>query len=68
MRRTGNVGDVLRTISRLQSLTTLDFTNQFLTGALPADVSFPALEVLQLANNYITVRELHLCVSSCSKQ
>ena len=54
----GNVGDVLRMISRLQYLTTLDFTNQFLTGSLPSDVSFPALEVLQLANNYITVRSV----------
>ena len=52
----GNVGDVLRKISQLQSLTTLDFTNQFLTGSLPSDVSFPALEVLQLANNDIMVR------------
>lgn len=43
-------------LARLPSLQSIDFMNQFLTGTLPPDVAFPSLQVLQLAENYISVR------------
>ena len=58
--RAGNIGDVLQAASVLPRLTKLDFTNQFLTGTLPANISFPSLEELILVNNDITVRSIAL--------
>ncbi|CAL8464771.1 g4306 [Coccomyxa elongata] len=50
----GNIANVLQAASALPRLTKLDFTNQFLTGTLPANISFPSLEELILVNNDIT--------------
>ena len=58
--RAGDIGDVLQAASDLPRLTKMDFTNQFLTGTLPANISLPALEELILVNNDITVRSLTL--------
>lgn len=52
----GDVGDVLRVLSQLPQLIKLDFFNQFLTGTLPADVSFPRLVEIRLIANDISVR------------
>ena len=54
----GNIGDVLLAASDLPRLTKLDFTNQFLTGYLPANISFPWLEELTLINNDINVSHI----------
>ncbi len=58
----GNIRDVLLAASDLPRLTKLDFTNQFLTGYLPANISFPWLEELTLINNDINVG--HILLSS----
>ncbi len=54
--RAGDIGDVLQAASVLPRLTKMDFTNQFLTGTLPVNISLPSLEELILVNNDITVR------------
>ena len=56
----GSAAEVLRVLAKLPQLQSVDLLNQFLTGTLPPDVAFPALQVLQLAENFISVRPL-LC-------
>ncbi len=62
--KAGNIADVLQAASALPRLTKLDFTNQFLTGTFPANISFPSLEELILVNNDITVQPL--TIPTCS--
>jgi hypothetical protein len=54
------VSAVLQVASQLPALTKLDFYNQYLTGTLPANISFPKLSELRLVNNDISVRHLIL--------
>lgn len=42
-------------VSALPQLTKLDFFNQFLTGTLPSNISFPRLMEIRLINNDISV-------------
>lgn len=42
-------------LTKLPQLQSVDFLNQFLTGTLPPEVDFPNLQVLQLAENYLSV-------------
>ena len=58
--RAGSAAEVLRVLTQLPNLQSVDFMNQFLTGTLPPDVAFPSLQVLQLAENYISVRARHM--------
>ncbi|BDA46092.1 probable leucine-rich repeat receptor-like serine/threonine-protein [Coccomyxa sp. Obi] len=50
----GDVGEVLKVVSALPQLTKLDFFNQFLTGTLPSNISFPRLMEIRLINNDIS--------------
>lgn len=45
-------------VSALPQLTKLDFFNQFLTGTLPSNISFPRLMEIRLINNDISVGSL----------
>ena len=51
-------------LTQLPNLQSLDFMSQFLTGTLPPDVAFPSLQVLQLAENYISVRRQSFLLDS----
>lgn len=44
----------------LTRLTKLDFTNQYLSGTVPANVSFPWLEELVMVSNNMIVRTLNI--------
>ncbi|CAL8464770.1 g4305 [Coccomyxa elongata] len=50
-RLVGNASDVLMAAQNLTRLTKLDFTNQYLSGTVPANVSFPWLEELVMVSN-----------------
>jgi hypothetical protein len=69
----GSAVQVLRVLARLPQLQSVDLQNQFLTGTLPPEVAFPSLQVLQLAENFISVRPfslLFMCLTAeppCSR-
>ncbi|BDA50370.1 MDIS1-interacting receptor like kinase 2 [Coccomyxa sp. Obi] len=50
-RLVGNASDVMQAAQNLTRLTKLDFTNQYLSGTVPANVSFPSLEELVMVSN-----------------
>ncbi|BDA50369.1 probable leucine-rich repeat receptor-like protein kinase PEPR2 [Coccomyxa sp. Obi] len=52
-RLAGNVADVLQAAQGLTHLTRLDFTNQYLEGLLPTNLSLPSLQELVLVSNNI---------------
>lgn len=54
-------------LSRLPDLQYLDFSNQFLTGTIPANISFPQLTELRLTNNDIAVSPPSLLCSSANR-
>ena len=56
----GNASYVMTAAQNLTRLTKLDFTNQFLSGTVPADVSFPWLEELVMVSNNMIVRTLRI--------
>ncbi len=49
----GNVSSVLEAAAVLTRLTKLDLTNNYMTGYLPTNISFPSLEELKLVSNNI---------------
>lgn len=48
-----NVSNVLAAAAGLTRLAKLDLTNEYLTGYLPQNVSFPSLQELTLVSNNI---------------
>lgn len=52
---TGVTAEFLSLVSQLPALQSLDMTNQWLLGTLPANLSFPRLTELRLTYNDISV-------------
>ena len=49
---------MLTILQRLPKLATLDFTNAYLAGSIPSNLTFPALQALLLSSNDIRVGAL----------
>ena len=45
----------MQVLSQLPQLQSVDFGHQYISGTLPAKVSFPSLEVLRLTNSHVWV-------------
>lgn len=45
----------MQVLSQLPQLRSVDFGHQYISGTLPAKVSFPSLEVLRLTNSHVRV-------------
>ena len=56
----GNIADVLYGASLIPNFQFFDTSYQALTGTLP-DISLPNMQVLDLSNNYLSVRQRPLC-------
>jgi hypothetical protein len=51
----GDMAQVLTILQRLPKLAKLDFTNAYLSGSIPSNLTFPALQTLLLSSNNIIV-------------
>ena len=49
---------MLTVLQRLPKLAMLDFTNAYLSGSIPSNLTFPALQTLLLSSNNIMVGAL----------